>query len=322
MRWLLLFPELVEHALQFLALIFGRHLFRFHRAARPWRVTCSDCEGLTAAHVPVALDARCARHPEARASFACTRCGSFACLSCNATEHGPEGLCLPCAPVVGVFASRGARFVANMVDQLVILIPIVAAGVAVGLAEAAPTLQDGGEVALVIGILLAVLVPATLQIAAQLHWGQSLGKRMLGIRVVRMDGSPIELWRLLLLRNAIIQVVAQDAHWWGWWTRSWWWWRPRAPPADRYRGWRGPFGPATQPSGLAATLYRTGRIRPDAATARMPAHRPGARAAGGGDAPASSRPFRPGELRPEPSGAGAGHRCDEALRQFGVTLVW
>jgi hypothetical protein len=42
---------------------------------------------------------------------------------------------------------------------------------------------------------------------AQVSWGQSIGKRMTGIKVVRTDGSPIELWRLILMRNLLMSIL-------------------------------------------------------------------------------------------------------------------
>jgi hypothetical protein len=42
-------------------------------------------------------NSRCAHHPDAHATFACTRCGAFCCPSCLARELGPPGICVPCA---------------------------------------------------------------------------------------------------------------------------------------------------------------------------------------------------------------------------------
>lgn len=39
--------------------------------------------------------------------------------------------------------------------------------------------------------------------------GQSIGKRLLSIKVVRSDGKPIEFWRVLLLRNLLMSLLAQ-----------------------------------------------------------------------------------------------------------------
>jgi uncharacterized RDD family membrane protein YckC len=47
------------------------------------------------------------------------------------------------------------------------------------------------------------------ELVAQASWGQSIGKRLVGIRVMRLDGSEIELWRLILLRNVVLHVVGQ-----------------------------------------------------------------------------------------------------------------
>jgi uncharacterized RDD family membrane protein YckC len=37
--------------------------------------------------------------------------------------------------------------------------------------------------------------------------GQSIGKRLLGIRVVRMDGSPVSLARIVFLRNLVPELI-------------------------------------------------------------------------------------------------------------------
>jgi uncharacterized RDD family membrane protein YckC len=55
----------------------------------------------------------------------------------------------------------------------------------------------------------ALLVGCGAQIVAQATWGQSLGKRLLKIKVVRLSGQPMELWRILILRNLVVHVVSQ-----------------------------------------------------------------------------------------------------------------
>lgn len=45
--------------------------------------------------------------------------------------------------------------------------------------------------------------------------GASLGKRLLGIRVVRRDGRPAEVWRIALLRNALPIALCGYCGWFG-----------------------------------------------------------------------------------------------------------
>ncbi len=168
-------------------------------------LTCAECFGLSPAHAQPPRGAKCALHPTSRALFVCARCGSFACVECK-PEFPTPGHCVRCARPEAVLATRGSRFVANLVDNLVVaIVPIVGIAVltAIGHGLSAPP-----EFALV-GSLFAMALGLGAQLWAQLTWGQSIGKRMLKIKVVRSDGSPIELWRLLVLRNLAIQAISQ-----------------------------------------------------------------------------------------------------------------
>lgn len=171
-------------------------------------LTCAECAGLGAAHKLAPAQSVCAVHPGRRAVFVCARCGAFACAGCN-PPHDHSGKCLKCAAVVGPLAGRGDRFVANFVDTVVVLlVPAIAFGVLMAIAPPAPV-GDKTAFGFVVLALLGGSVTFTLgaQLVAQLRWGQSIGKRMTGIKVVRTDGSPIELWRLLLLRNLVMSVL-------------------------------------------------------------------------------------------------------------------
>jgi len=59
-------------------------------------------------HEPVPAGARCARHPDVGAVLICTRCGSFACEACVATQRDPNAapstICVSCAGPWGLFA--------------------------------------------------------------------------------------------------------------------------------------------------------------------------------------------------------------------------
>ena len=104
-------------------------------------------------------------------------------------------------------AGRGTRLGATMIDGLfftiVVYVPLV---VFVGLLPLATGTFDwtAGGALKGIGIaLLGLAVFTYLNIRFVLANGQTVGKRMLGIKVLRSDGSKASLGRLFWLRNAI-----------------------------------------------------------------------------------------------------------------------
>lgn len=157
--------------------------------------------------------ARCANHPELAAVVVCARCGAFACASCHqvATDGRPYcGRCLAMSDQRPL-ADRGTRFVANLIDRLaILLIMFVFVFVAI-LADAA---ASGGKPSedpplwLLAAIVLVPLAWFGVQLYMQVTYGQSIGKRMLGIRVVRMDGSPVSVARIVFLRNVVPEMIS------------------------------------------------------------------------------------------------------------------
>ncbi len=111
------------------------------------------------------------------------------------------------------FATWGSRAVAAIVDWLVILVPtiaIYAVLVAIGLSS-----DSGGIAAVVIGALIGVLA---LTIAVLLYSpllmkrpgprnGQTLGKQMLNIRVVRANGEPMD-FATGAIRDVVLKYLA------------------------------------------------------------------------------------------------------------------
>lgn len=105
-------------------------------------------------------------------------------------------------------AGRLTRLLAVLVDSLVVVVP------AIVLAIALPAYQEyvkraGGTVSATPGPLLTVLLIAfgvlmLGYVVYQIYWlwksGQTLGKKVMKIRIVRSDGRRAELWRILLLR--------------------------------------------------------------------------------------------------------------------------
>jgi len=103
-------------------------------------------------------------------------------------------------------AERGQRLAAVIVDSLVyfaVYLPVLA-----GAIISAAGQQDSSDtpVALIIGGVVSLagalgLVGYTIHLV--IRNGQTIGKRALGIRVVRLDGSPIGLGRSFWLRNFV-----------------------------------------------------------------------------------------------------------------------
>ncbi|MDX2011973.1 MAG: RDD family protein [Myxococcaceae bacterium] len=162
------------------------------------------------------VGAQCALHPEVAAAAICARCGSFACTSCVSWSGG-AALCARCLGAPKPLGSRGLRFLANFVDTMVVLAPTMVGVFVVAIVGAATDGSKGRDddaAALVGGVaMLAVfgglVVGAAVQVLMQLKYGQSVGKRLLKLRVVRVDGSPVDVWRLVLLRNVVPHVAAQ-----------------------------------------------------------------------------------------------------------------
>lgn len=145
--------------------------------------------------------ALCALHPTAPAAAICTRCGSYACSKC--VHVGADGLsyCSQCASKVTVLASRIERFGATLVDMLLLLVPTFGGFMLTLTVAKAFGSNTGGSVVMVLSAvgLLALL---GYQLHGAVETGQTVGKRMLGIRLVRTDGNPVSLGRILL-RNLI-----------------------------------------------------------------------------------------------------------------------
>jgi uncharacterized RDD family membrane protein YckC len=117
----------------------------------------------------------------------------------------------------GSLAERGARLLAASIDELIVLgtfLPMLFGSVPalVNLASGGsdPELFDTGS------IVSAMLAGpgTTITVVALLIWcaitarlvtanGQSIGKRLVGIKVVRTDGSRASFARIFLLRNLV-----------------------------------------------------------------------------------------------------------------------
>jgi uncharacterized RDD family membrane protein YckC len=108
---------------------------------------------------------------------------------------------------VGPLASRGSRLGANLLDGLVYIGPAAVAGVglalfAAGRRQAAAALPTAGLVLGVAGAL-AFLGLAIFQMYRLATTGQTLGKKWVGVRVVKLDGAPVNFSSAVMLRAVL-----------------------------------------------------------------------------------------------------------------------
>ncbi len=106
----------------------------------------------------------------------------------------------------GQVASRGSRLGAISLDSLVgviVCMPVLVtmiSGITSGGATSALQMFSGGGAGLTGVLVLAWIVLTIILVARN---GQTLGKRLVGIKVVRTDGSKASLGRIFWLRNVV-----------------------------------------------------------------------------------------------------------------------
>lgn len=105
-------------------------------------------------------------------------------------------------------ATRGSRLVAQLLNLLVI-VGILFAGAFLGsfLASAIGSAEASGTIMIVgVGLPLALLLIYNLRLLAES--GQSLGKKWMGIRIVRSNGEKAALSQILIMRYLPIQLIS------------------------------------------------------------------------------------------------------------------
>jgi uncharacterized RDD family membrane protein YckC len=153
---------------------------------------------------PQRSGAVCAWHADQRAATLCNRCGSYACEQCFRVAYDRQDYCTTCLPLIQPpLAERGARFAAVAIDQVALVAPIFVCMLLGILLSNGP---DAGLSMLGLGALGALGV-ASYQLYLLATVGQSLGKRVMGIKVVRTDGRPVDLARLIFLRNVVPALI-------------------------------------------------------------------------------------------------------------------
>lgn len=115
----------------------------------------------------------------------------------------------PPVPLQGALAGWGARFGATVIDGLILLVPtvlLVAFVVAVALSS-----DVGGVVVGIISFLVflvvALLYAPVLMMRQGEHNGQTFGKQVVGIRVVRDSGQPFDFGSAAL-REIVLKGLA------------------------------------------------------------------------------------------------------------------
>jgi uncharacterized RDD family membrane protein YckC len=105
-------------------------------------------------------------------------------------------------------AGRGARLVAAILDGLIMAImtyvPFIVVAIALG-GFASPEGEVNGA-AVGTGVLLScigLIAWIWITIRNVVRNGQTIAKKLMGIKVVRRDGSPVSLGRIFWLRNVV-----------------------------------------------------------------------------------------------------------------------
>ncbi|MCA9541362.1 MAG: RDD family protein [Myxococcales bacterium] len=96
-------------------------------------------------------------------------------------------------------ATRGRRFLGNLIDSLLIGAAVIPGAVL----SAGVRSPEGGALAMGVGALLVLAVQWYLISTS----GQSIAKKMLGMRIIKMDGSPVNFVSGVILRQWVIMAA-------------------------------------------------------------------------------------------------------------------
>ena len=109
-------------------------------------------------------------------------------------------------------ADRGTRLGASILDGIVFGAMVYAPVAFAGMLSGATASGDGGSNAMVaLGLLLAMvgfIVWCWLTLTYMGRNGQSIAKKLLNIKVVRTDGSPVSIGRIIWLRNVVNALIS------------------------------------------------------------------------------------------------------------------
>ena len=109
-------------------------------------------------------------------------------------------------------ADRGARLGAYLLDNVFVVLLVIV------LVMVSAVFENAGQGAHAAALILAVLgffAYIGFNLVLLYRHGQTLGKRVVGIRILRIDGSRCELWRIIVLR-VIASGLLQSLPFIGW----------------------------------------------------------------------------------------------------------
>lgn len=107
-------------------------------------------------------------------------------------------------------ADRLIRLVAKIIDGLIVMAVVAVIGIIAAIALPAMQKNGGGDAAAIIFGVVAVAAFLAILIVNMvlLHrYGQTIGKRMFKIRIVRVDGSPCSLLRIIFARWLPVAIL-------------------------------------------------------------------------------------------------------------------
>ncbi|MBL8924601.1 MAG: RDD family protein [Myxococcaceae bacterium] len=142
---------------------------------------------------------QCQRHPD-RPGLPCPRCGTFNCLECLSGVACERCLALKgerpvqSEDVHGFGRRAGGRIIDLVTHQVLAVVAGVIAGITIAILEsigvvAAGSVQSMGKHGFLFNMLAGSLASLAGSATSTVICGASVGKAILGMRVVRLDGS-------------------------------------------------------------------------------------------------------------------------------------
>lgn len=106
-----------------------------------------------------------------------------------------------------VLASRMSRLGAVLIDSFVVMVPAILIGVSMGLSSEPGQELSSGSIALISVFALVILAFCIYQLTMLYRHGQTLGKKLVGVRIVRQDGSRASFGRVIGLRYFVPGLI-------------------------------------------------------------------------------------------------------------------